>query len=213
MGLTIHFVRHGETTASRDHIFCGAGDCQLSAQGHEMAELVAARCLNSGDWRAIYCSPQTRARETAGPTADRLGLPIIVEDGLREIAHGVWEGMTVDEARALDPEAYATWDEHPGLTAAPQGESGYDVAARALPVVGRIRSVHTEGDVLVVSHKATIRVLVCALLGVDIDHYRSRVAQPVGTFTSIEFTPRGPLLHRLADASHLPAALRSVGGI
>lgn len=213
MSLTVHFVRHGETLASREHRFCGSTDCELSDAGRLMADYIAQRCAAGGDWRAIYCSPLSRTVESARPTAARLGLPLIVDEGLREIAHGAWEGLTADEARRRDPDVFAAWDAHAGSTRAPQGESGYEVLARALPVVMRIRVEQPEGDVLVVSHKATIRILVCALLGIDIDLFRARVAQPVATFTTIEFTERGPLLRSLADASHLPPELRPAGGV
>lgn len=213
MSLTIHFVRHGETFESRDHRFCGSTDCALSDAGRKMADYVARRCAAGGDWRAIYCSPLSRTVDTARPVAARLGLPISLDDGLREIAHGAWEGLTADEARLRDPELFDAWNEHAGSTCAPLGESGYEVAARAMPVVMRIRAEHPEGDVLVVSHKATIRILVCTLLGIDVDLFRARVAQPVATFTTIEFTARGPLLLGLADGSHLPPELRAAGGV
>lgn len=213
MALTIHFVRHGETTASREHRFCGSDDCELSEAGRRMTEFIAERCAAGGDWRAVYSSPLTRAVESARPAAARLGLPLTIDDGLREVAHGAWEGLTADQARRRDPDVFAAWEEHAGVTAAPQGESGYEVVARALPVVGRIRAEHADGDVLVVSHKATIRILVCALMGIDIDLYRARVAQPVATFTTIEFAAHGPLLRSLADASHLPPELRPHDGV
>jgi broad specificity phosphatase PhoE len=76
------------------------------------------------------------------------------------------------------------------------------VAARALPVVERIRGAHQAGEVLVVSHEATIRIIACALLGIDIDLYRARLAQPVASFTSFGFPPSGPLLQRLGDVGH-----------
>jgi probable phosphoglycerate mutase len=178
-----------------------------------MARLIADRCMGGGDWRAIYVSPLARARETAQPAAEALGLTLQVEPGLREIAHGVFEGLLEEEARSQYPEAFVAYERHPGLEAPPGGESGYAVAARALPVVEKIRVEHRSGDVLIVSHKATIRVLVSALLGLDVDLYRARLAQPVGTFTTLELTPQGWLLRALADACHLDPALRRAGGI
>jgi probable phosphoglycerate mutase len=73
------------------------------------------------------------------------------------------------------------------------------VAARALPVIERIRAAHQAGEVLVVSHKATIRIIACALLGIDIDLYRARLALPVASFTTVEFRSSGPLLRRFGD--------------
>jgi broad specificity phosphatase PhoE len=213
MSLMMHLVRHGETQASRDHVFCGHADCQLLESGRRMAQLIAARCAASDSWRAVYSSPQTRAIETARPVAAALGLEITVEDCLREIDHGAWEGRAAADVRDEDPDFFDEWEQHAGSIGPPGGESGFQVAGRAMPVVERIRRRHPDGNVLVVSHKATIRIIVCALIGVDIDSYRTRVAAPVGSFTTIEFGQHGPLLHRLADVSHLPPDLRAPGGV
>ena len=82
-----------------------------------------------------------------------------------------------------------------------------------MPVVEALRAAYSDGDVLVVCHKATIRILVCVLLGVDVDRYRDRVACPVGSMTTFAFAAGDdPLLLALGDVSHLPARLRSPGG-
>ena len=212
--LRLHFARHGETVSSREGRFCGVTECELTADGLEMAALLADRCAAAGHWRAVVSSPLRRCRETAGPAAERLGLALTVEPGLREIDHGAWEGLPAAEVAAHDEAAFAAWLAHPGWRAAPGGESGYAVAARALPVVQELRAAFADGDVLVVSHKATIRILTCVLLGLDVDRYRARVACPVGSVTTFEI--RGdadPMLLGLADVSHLPARLRTGGDI
>ncbi len=210
--LRLHFARHGETVSSTEGRFCGVTECALTADGRLMAELLAERCAAGGQWRAVVASPLERCLATARPAAERLGLPVDVEAGLREIDHGVWEDRPAAEIVASDAAAFAAWREHPGLRGAPGGETGYAVAARAVPVVEALRSAYGDGDVLVVSHKATIRILVCVLLGVDVDRYRDRVACPVGSVTTFAFTAGDdPLLLALGDVSHLPARLRSAG--
>ena len=212
--LRLHFARHGETVASREGRFCGVTECELTADGHEMAGLLAERCAAAGLWRAVVASPLRRCRETAGPTAERLGLPLTIEPGLREIDHGAWEDRPAAEVAASEAAAFAAWLEHPGWRGAPGGESGYAVAARALPAVEALRAACADGDVLVVSHKATIRILVCVLLGLDVDRYRARVACPVGSVTTFELRAGAdPLLLGLADVSHLPPRLRSGGDL
>jgi probable phosphoglycerate mutase len=71
---------------------------------------------------------------------------------------------------------------------------------------------HQDGDVLLVSHKATIRVLLCQLLGLDIGRYRDRVNIPVASLAVIELREHGPLLCRLGDRSHLRPELRELPG-
>ena len=86
------------------------------------------------------------------------------------------------------------------------------IARRALQVVEEITQRWREGHILVVSHKATIRILICGLLGIDVGRFRYRLSCPVGSVTHIEFTPEGPLLHALADRTHLSSDLRALPG-
>ena len=61
---------------------------------------------------------------------------------------------------------------------------------------------------LAVSHKGTIRVLVCALLGLDLSTYRSRLGLPASAVTIFEFREGGPFLRAYGDTSHVPLHLR-----
>jgi len=133
----------------------------------------------------------------AEAAASRLHVPLSMEDGLLEIDHGIWDGRLEDEVEETEPDAYRDYCRHPGIFGATGGENGYQVAARALPVVERIRTAHETGRVLVVSHKAPIRIIACALLGIDIDLYRARVSSPVGSVISFDFPPSGPRLLRI----------------
>ena len=151
------------------------------------------------DWSAVYSSPLSRCRAVAEAVAERLRIPLSVESDLLEIDHGRWDGRLEAEVRESEPQAYGDYASHPGIFAAPGGESGFQVAARALPVIEHIRAEHQAGEVLVVSHEATIRIITCALLGIDIDLYRARLALPVASFTTVEFRSSGPLLRRFGD--------------
>src|SRR5688500_9449911 len=103
-------------------------------------------------WDAIYTSPMIRARQTAAPLERLTGVTATVEDGLTEIAYGEWEGLTVDEVKARWPEAYDYWADDVASRAAPCGEPALHVAPRAMRAVEAIRTRHTTGNVLLVSH-------------------------------------------------------------
>jgi probable phosphoglycerate mutase len=79
-------------------------------------------------------------------------------------------------------------------------------------VIDEIKQQFADGNVLVVSHKATIRIILCALLGIDVGRFRYRLACPVGSVSIVEFSSAGPLLHSLADRSHLNETLKSLPG-
>lgn len=200
--LTLHMVRHGDTTHSSEGFFAGDIDPPLTEKGVAQAEAFA-RLATKLQLSAVYVSPKTRARQTAEPTLKACGLSAVVDDGLREIAYGSWEGRKESEIRVAEPEAFAAWNADPALAAPPGGESAFAIAARALPVVLRARREHASGNVLFVSHKATIRVIVCALLGVPLGRFRDRVGCPTASLTTFEFGERGGMLVRIGDTGHL----------
>jgi alpha-ribazole phosphatase len=210
--LALWLVRHGQTEFSRENRFCGSIDPPLSDVGLRMAEALGEAHGKTG-WEAIYCSPSQRARQTVAPLAKRAGLEPILDEGLREISYGDWEGMKHEEAKAKFPDAYANWAQDTASRATPGGETAFMVASRAAPVIERIRREHPQGRVLVVSHKATVRILVCALLGMDVRLFRDRIGQPVCALSRFEIKPQGAaMLTMLGDVSHLPLDLREAEG-
>jgi probable phosphoglycerate mutase len=204
--LTFYFVRHGQTALSRANQFCGDLDVPLNDVGRAMAEALAAR-YGGEPWASIYASPRQRTRATAEPVARRAGLEVEILDGLREISYGEWEGRAEEEVARDDAERFRAWADDPALHAPPGGESAGQIAARALDAIAHIRARHADGQVLVVSHKATLRVLLCALLGIELSQFRNRIGQRVAAVSVVEWKQTGPLLRSLGDVSHLPPEL------
>ena len=211
MSVTLYFLRHGETQSSQSGSFCGMLDLDLTPEGHQMAADFAA-AYREQTWEAVYGSPLRRARDTAQPLCDALGLTVARRDGLMEIAYGAWEGMTQEDVNRQFHDDYVRWLADPGWNAPNGGERGVDFARRADAVLDEILRTHHAGNVLVVSHKATIRIMLCSLLGIDFGRYRDRIDAPVASLAVVEMTDRGPLLRRLADRAHLRDALRARAG-
>jgi probable phosphoglycerate mutase len=163
-------------------------------------------------WSAVYSSPLRRTAATARPLAERLGLELNLRDGLKEIAYGSWEGRTAAAVSLDYHDEYLRWLADPAWYPPTGGETAIAVARRALAVVEEIRERFATGEVLVVSHKATIRIMLCSLLGIDVGRFRYRLACPVGSVSAVEFGAEGPLLQTLADRSHLDERLRSLPG-
>jgi broad specificity phosphatase PhoE len=193
----LHLLRHGETMLSADGTFCGEIDTDLSAEGYAQAER-AAPLLQRLDLEAIYVSPMQRAQHTAAPLAKLTKLAPTTERDLREIGYGSWDGRKESEIKASEADAYQRWVLDPAIHGPPGGENGFAIAARALPVVERVLASH-KGNVILVSHKATIRVITCALLGLHIGRFRDRVACPTASLTSFEIGSRGPMLMRIGE--------------
>jgi probable phosphoglycerate mutase len=201
--LTLHLVRHGDTLQAAEGYFAGDIDPPLTDRGRAQAEAVG-KVASRLDLAAVYVSPKLRARQTAEPILRECKLEPVVEDGLREIAYGAWEGRKESEIKVSDPDMYSAWSQDPALVSPPGGESAFAIAARALPCLVRARREHPNGNVMFVSHKATVRIMVCALLGVPLGRFRDRIACPTASLTTFEFGERGAMLLRLADVSHLP---------
>jgi probable phosphoglycerate mutase len=140
------------------------------------------------------------------------GIEPIIEDGLKEIGYGEWEGLKQDEVKARWPEAFKYWADDVASRGTPGGDTAFHVAARAMRVVEKIRSGHPGGNVLLVSHKATLRVITCALLGLDVRLFRERLAMPVAAVTMFVVTKSTAQLTIFADRSHLSEDLKNQEG-
>ena len=92
------------------------------------------------------------------------------------------------------------------------GETSTQIANRATAVIAEIQETYEAGNVLVVSHKATIRIMLCSLLGIDLGRYRDRSEMPVASISVVKFGRYGPMLTRLGERHHLSKALRNRAG-
>jgi probable phosphoglycerate mutase len=209
--MNLYMVRHGQTAASRDNRFSGSSDPPLTPVGEAMAEAFA-RAYAPVAWSAVYTSPMLRTRQTADALCRRTGAEAIVEDGLKEMAYGEWEGLLLDEVKQRWPAAYDYWAADVASRGTPGGETAFHVAARAMRVVEAIRARHESGNVLLVSHKATLRVITCALLGLDVRLFRERIAQPVAAVSMFVVTSRTAQMTIFGDRSHLSEELRNQEG-
>ena len=131
---------------------------------------------------------------------------------LNEIGYGKWEGLSKETVEREFHDDYIRWLADPAWHAPTEGELAVMIARRGLQAIEEIRKRYSDGNILVVSHKATIRIILCSLLGIDVGRFRYRLGCPVGSVSLVEFTSEGPLLHTLADRSYLSEALRSLPG-
>ncbi|MHC5598404.1 MAG: histidine phosphatase family protein [Nostoc sp.] len=211
MSLTLYFLRHGQTECSRNNSFCGSIDSELTPEGLEMAKAFAS-AYSSMDWTAIFCSPMRRTVLTAKPLCESIGMEPQFRDGLKEINYGLWEGKTPEVISREYHDDYIRWSADPAWNAPSGGEMAVTIASRAIQVIEEIKQNYNSGNVLVVSHKATIRTILCSLLGIDVGRFRFRLGCPVASVSIVEFTSHGPLLKVLADRSHLDERLRNLPG-
>ncbi len=211
MTLNLYLLRHGETTFSQSGGFCGFTDAELTNEGKQMAEQFA-NCYKSMKWDAIFSSPLTRTLQTAAPLAREINVEIQKRDGLKEINYGQWEGLSHPYVKEKFADDYAKWTAEPGWNSPTGGETAFQIAERAMNVVSEILGKYNDGNILIVSHKATIRIIMCSLLGIELGRYRDRVNALTGSVSLIKMGEHGPMLDIMNDRSHISAELRDRQG-
>jgi broad specificity phosphatase PhoE len=167
LSLKLYFLRHGETIYSQKGAYCGDLDPELTAEGAEMAKKFA-EVHRPIAWTTAYVSPMKRTVATAKPLCEALALEMQLRDGLKEIRYGKWEDKTVDFVKEHYWDDYIRWLAEPAWNPPTGGETSVEVSSRASLVIAEIQEKHATGNVLVVSHKATIRIILCSLLGIDL---------------------------------------------
>jgi broad specificity phosphatase PhoE len=212
MPLRLHLLRHGQTPTSRENVFCGANlDPELTPDGVAMAQAFADAHAST-EWTRIYAGPLQRTQRTAEIIAQRTQVPFETRAAITEIDYGRWDGLSAEVVDQEFHDDYVRWTADPAWNAPTDGETAIALARRMLGAVEEVTRENHDGNVLFVTHKASIRALLCTLLGVDVGRFRFRFACPTGSVSVIEFGRRGPLALSIADRSHLSVALQAAEG-
>jgi broad specificity phosphatase PhoE len=197
-------IRHAQSIANAQARIQGQFDSPLSEQGRQQAQALARR-LSEEDWSiaAIYASDLSRAADTARIVGSKLGLPVTLEPRLREYDAGVLNGLTWEEVEGCYPELWQEFQRGGEWVPIP-GEEGNDAfRVRLVAVVDGVRARHEgDGTVLVVSHGASLGMILLHLLGLE-----RKLASPFAfgnaSLSIVEFRARGPVIVRLNDTCHL----------
>jgi probable phosphoglycerate mutase len=192
----ILLARHGETDWNSERRWQGQVDRPLNdvgrAQARELADTLAGRAID-----VVYSSDLVRAHDTALIVAERLGLPVEVDAGLREVDVGDWSGRHLTEIEAEDPQGYERWQQ--GQKAWNGGESYEEMGERVVAAVLRLAERHPGETVLIVTHGGSIRA--CRATAAGLDYAASRVASAVGTLGNCEVAELHVADGRLAAAA------------
>jgi broad specificity phosphatase PhoE len=203
MTTRILLIRHGATVLSAEDRFAGSTDVELSDEGRHQAKCLGAR-LASEQLAAVYASPMRRTRETAALICTpHAALAASEVPALREIDHGHWEGLSRREVEQRFRSEYDAWELDPFTVAPRAGEPAISVMARAVPAVHDIVQSWPNATVAIVSHKATIRLILASFLGIDPRGYRDRLDQSPACLNVLDFkdTVRARLM-LYNDTSH-----------
>lgn len=168
---TLLLVRHGQTVWHEGNRYAGSSDVPLTDVGHEQAQALA-RWAATARLDAVWSSTLQRAIDTATPAAEAAGLGLRTDARLVEVAFGKGEGLTRSEMGVVFPDAVDAFLRSPASVPLPGGERGYDAIARAAAAFREICAEQPDGRVLVVAHSTLLRLVLCALLGIDPETYR-----------------------------------------
>jgi broad specificity phosphatase PhoE len=162
-------VRHGETEFNVGELFRGRIGIDLNETGKKEVELLG-NYLSELKIEAVYSGPLKRAAHTAQAIARHHNLEVQITDGLNDLDFGQWQGISHQEAKEKYKEVYADWLNHPERVRLPGGETLGEVRERVIKVVDEVTARY-KGTVVLVSHRAVNKVLICALLGLDDSHF------------------------------------------
>jgi probable phosphomutase (TIGR03848 family) len=187
-------LRHAVTEHTGARLSGWMPGLHLSEAGREQAGALAGR-LEAVPLDAIYASPLERCQETAAPLAEAKGLKVETLDDVGEVRYGDWTGRTLKEL-AKEP-LWKVVQATPSAARFPAGESLFEMQARAVQAVERLREAHPRQTVAVCSHADVIKALACHYLGMHLDLFQRLVVSPASV-TALAFGP-APYLVRLND--------------
>jgi probable phosphoglycerate mutase len=196
--------RHGRTEWNAEGRFQGQLDPPLDQEGRNQAVRAAPHLIAAGlqpDDTVVVSSDLARAAETAATLTALLGVPLKLDERLREHGMGSWEGLTRDEVAARFPDQYADWTAGRPVV----GRGGEEPAAVAERALAALADLPATANAVVVTHGGTAGRLLERLLNLGPDH--RRVFGPLGNCAWSELVVQGTrwrLMRHNSAALQLP---------
>jgi len=168
----IFFVRHGSIKSNKLKIYAGWSNEELDSEGIKQAHEVG-KLLSQYPIKAIYSSPIKRAIQTAEIISTYLpNVNIVIEENLKEMKLGPWEGLSEDEIAKKYPEQFKLWNTKPAELKLPNRETLFMVRDRAIKAIKNMLSDNHSGDLIAVTHVAIIRCLYLHYNNLDLNLYK-----------------------------------------
>lgn len=165
-------VRHVETYGNVEHRFNGHTESDYTEYGLKMKAMLEDELVALNErlpFDKIYVSPIQRAYKIGKNVADRLGMPCVVDDDLKEFNFGIFDGLTIDEAMAKDPETWQRWMDDYNFVQIPGGERYEDYHHKLKRFLESHAEEHADQTVLIVAHGGTVHSLLVNLLDLSLE--------------------------------------------
>ncbi len=208
MSSLLFLIRHGETAWNSEGIFRGQSDVPLNDNGLKQAK-ATADYLKSVDFTAVYCSPLSRARQTADAIClDRIIKPSPVND-FTDISFGPWEGKSFTELESRYPEAIKIWRENPEKHKLPGAETLSEAMGRSFGQMKQLAQKNQGNSIAIVSHRVILKLLILAALGLDSKGFW-KVKQDTCCINMLEFEDKeGFVVVKINETCHLESLMES----
>jgi len=197
---TIMLIRHGDTDWNVEEIFRGRVDVKLNETGIKQAQLLS-KYLGDAPIGAVYSSPLKRAVKTAEIIAGPHNIGVKPSQELTDFDYGEWQGLSHKMVKEKYGATYNQWLRNPHWVRMPEGENLFDVRRRICKLINQITARH-EGIVALVSHRVILKVIICALLGLDNSHFWNIKLDTCGITTFI-YQEKRFILEKHNDTSFL----------
>jgi broad specificity phosphatase PhoE len=147
--LQIVLIRPGTTDYDEQGRILGTLDIPLSEQGNRDVERMIEE-LRPHSISAVYCGPCQSADQTATAIAHALDVKLKKIDNLKNIDHGLWQGMLIEDVKRKQPKVYRQWQDQPEIICPPEGEMLSHAQERVQSALSKILKKHKEGTVALV---------------------------------------------------------------
>ncbi|MBU4240219.1 MAG: alpha-ribazole phosphatase [Actinobacteria bacterium] len=194
-------VRHGRTAWHAEGRYTGITDIPLDEMGRTQAKSVAVR-LHDVEIDRVYSSPLSRCLELAETVAGDHGIPVEVDERLREINLGRWDGETYKEIFEKDGDLVQQWTRDPSLVNVPGGESLAEVQERTVDWLKVMLARYPDCTILASSHGGAIRALIAGVIGLHISRL-FRLTIDLASISVLDYQGEFSSLGLLNETGHL----------
>jgi probable phosphoglycerate mutase len=201
--LNLYITRHGETQWNTEKRLQGWLNSPLTEKGTLQGQLLN-KAVKMYNISKIYSSPSERALKTAKAARGKLEIEIELMDELKEMNMGDWEGRTLEEIRAKEPENFENYWTRPQLFVKNSGEDFFELVSRTRRAVEKILEENNEGDILIVTHGVTLKSLLSHFTQEDFFAFWTRPVLEQASISMVEVDEeRHGVIRLYGDTRHM----------
>lgn len=207
----LYLIRHGETELNTKGVYYGWTDCVLSGKGVMQAEKMAGM-LKDITFAKVISSPLKRAQETAAIVSGFQRSEITLDERLKELNFGSWEGKHYKTIQDSDRENWDLWVNDWKKAAPPGGESFISMYHRVKQSIKEILEKYQGQTIMVVTHQGCLRIIMCVLLNMRYEGYWHFTFEH-GTYSLIEVEQGYCIVKKINQNSPCHCVTSPSGGI